>query len=117
MESILDPMIEFYQRECNAYEHIVELREQEIAELRAEIARYRSQYDALEEFANEQETRANALHDVIDVMIERQTYGEVRRDLIEAFNEVANDLGIDLELYEVIDLTSDSDEERDDVNV
>ena len=112
MEGILDPMMTFYKRECDAYEHIVELREQEIAELRAEIARYRIQYDALEEYATEQETRANALHDVIDTMIDRQTHGDVRRDLIDAFNEVANDLGIELELYEVIDLTSDSDNER-----
>lgn len=111
MESIVDPMIMFYKKECEALLHILELREQQIEEMREERRRIRLEYEALQVWAEEQEQRANALHDVIDVMVERYTDGNVRRDLIEAFNEVANDLDIELELFEVVDLTEDSDNE------
>lgn len=109
MQSIVDPLVMFYKHQNEMLLKLLKAREDEVIALREERDLLRERTDQLENFADEQEQRANALHDVIDVMIERQTYGNVRRDLIEAFNEVANELDIELELYDVIDLTSDDE--------
>lgn len=84
--------------------------------LAREHAALRRQYDALEDYATEQEMRANALHDVIDGYIERSATS-VRRDLMAEFEHVARVNNIDLENIiadiptqpEVIDLTSDEE--------
>ena len=76
---------------------LIKVLEDQIFELRAEYLALGRQYEALEEYADTQERRADALRMVIDEMIDRSGAG-VRRDLMDSFNEVAADLSIDLEL-------------------
>lgn len=109
-------MVTHYKEKYERLEFLIEVLQSNYRALREDYLSLKRSYDQLEEWANDQEQRANALHDVIDTFINRNGVG-VRRDLLEAFNEVANDLEInidDLLAYEEeefeIDVMSDNDE-------
>lgn len=113
IRAIIDPLVQFYKDCLERAEQRIWLLEMQYEEVKAERQQLQRQYDTLEEWATSQEFRANALHDVIDGFITRETTASIRRDLLEAFNEVANELDIDMgdvhQPFEEIDLTSDSD--------
>jgi len=94
--ALIDPMMTFYreqyERVCREYEVLRRV----YRECKHELYNLRNQYERLEEYATEQEERAAALHSVIDHFISRNGRN-VRRDLLDSFNEVANELGIELE--------------------
>lgn len=95
-QAIVDSMVTFYREHYERIERHYEVLKRVYRQCRQELYQLRSQYEQLEEYANEQEQRANALHDVIDLYINRNGRN-VRRDLLDSFNEVANDLGIELD--------------------
>ncbi|MCG0276766.1 MAG: hypothetical protein L5655_11565 [Thermosediminibacteraceae bacterium] len=115
-QALVDVMVQHYKDGLEALEkRMIELEAANKLMAR-EQATLRRQYDALEDYATEQEMRANALHDVIDGYIERSV-STVRRDLLAEFEHVARVNNIDLENIigdiptqpEVIDLTSDEE--------
>jgi hypothetical protein len=111
MEAICDVMVMFYKDNLERMEKLLNLIEQQSAELKIENVALKRQYETLEEWANTQELRANALADVIDRFIVNSGDG-VQRDLMEAFNEVAEDLDVDLDfLTEQQEFDSESTEE------
>lgn len=108
MDSFTLVMMEFMAAETNAAVEKMDKALEELARLKEAHANLITQYDRLEDWAIGQEARADALHDVIANFIERAGPG-VRRDLLAEFNEVADDL--DLDIDEVIDLVSDTESE------
>lgn len=102
--ALVDPMVTFYREQYERLSNQYNVLKRVYRECRHELYNLRTQYEGLEDYANEQETRANALHDVIDTFINRNGR-TVRRDLLDAFNEVATELGIEMEDFE----DSDSD--------
>ena len=115
-QAIVDCMVLHYKEGLENLEERMKKLEADNRVLAREHAALRRQYDALEDYATEQEMRANALHDVIDGYIERSATS-VRRDLLMEFEHVARVRNIDLENIiadiptqpEVIDLTSDEE--------
>jgi len=97
MEALVDCMVTFYKEKYERLENLFEALKVNYKSLRQDNLNLRRQYEELERYAEEQESRANALHDVIDGYINRSGPG-IRRDLMEAFNEVANNLDIDIDL-------------------
>ena len=119
MDPVLYHMTLFYKAEIEALEAKIVRTETRVAALELENERLNyeknslsRQYERLEEYADEQEAKANAIHDVVDEMINRSGEG-VRRDLLDSFNEVARDLGIDLDIWETETLQSDEVLEED----
>lgn len=73
----------------------------ELRHQREQNARLESQYERLEEYNHQVESRLNALRDVLGSFIDHSTR-DVRRDLLDEFNAVARDYNIDLEEMEII---------------
>ena len=93
--SLLDPMLEFYREQYERLNQQYSVLKRVYRECRHEIYVLRNQYERLEDYSTEQESRANALHDVIDRFISR--HGDnVRSDLLDSFHEIARELNIDL---------------------
>lgn len=63
------------------------------------------QLERAEDFAAEQEQRANAYRDVMDGFIEMSSEG-VRRDLLDEFNRVAGELDVDMSILNDFDVDS-----------
>lgn len=96
-QALVDCMVTFYREQYERLEQHYDVLKRVYRQCRHELYQLRNQYEELENYANEQEERANALHDVIDRFITRNGRN-VRRDLMDSFNEVANELGIELDI-------------------
>ena len=106
-QALVDVMVTHYKEKYERFERLMTALQNNYRVLREDNERLRRAYDVLEDWAIAQEQRANALHSVIDTFIDRN--GEnVRRDLMEAFNEVATDLDVNLDLD--IDLMHSDDD-------
>jgi Lhr-like helicase len=105
MDAITLALVEYYKRDLESAIHRLELEERRAMKLAQEVKLLTRQYHALEDFAQEQEQRADALAQVINGFIENTT-NEVRRDLMDEFNAVARELDIDLDVWDQ-DLESD----------
>lgn len=113
--ALVDCMVTHYKEKYERMENLLKAVQENYRSLRQDYNSLTNSYQRLETWAEEQEQRANALHDVINSFIDRNG-PVVRRDLLESFNEVADDLDIDLdqildndseEEFDVIDLTND----------
>lgn len=100
-------MVTHYREKYERLEHLMEILQTNYRSLREDYEHLKNNYARLEDWANDQEQRADALHDVMDRFINRHGAG-VRRDLLDTFNEVATDLDIDLE-----DVFIDSDNDSE----
>lgn len=93
--ALLDPMITFYRETLERTKRILKATQIAYKACKKELQELRLSYDRLEEWAESQEQRADALQTVIETFV-NQNGRQVRRDLLDAFNEVATDLGIEL---------------------
>lgn len=100
MEAILHPVLQFYKDNLESSLDLIEILEDQRTELKDENRRLRQRIEDLEIRVAEAEYRADALRRVLDVMAER-TERTVRRDLLDAFNEVANELDVDLDMEQL----------------
>ena len=105
-QALVDIMVTHYREKYERLDVLTKILESNYKELRKDYRHLQSAYDRLEEWGNDQEQRANALHDVLDNYIERSGAG-VRSDLLESFHEIARNLDIDLE--ELIELPIDEE--------
>ena len=98
MEALVDCFVTFYRENYERLSRQYDVLKSVYRECRQELYQLRNQYERLEEYAEEQEQRANALHSIMDHYI--NNHGRtVRRDLLDSFNEVANQLGVELEEF------------------
>jgi alpha-glucuronidase len=96
--ALLDPMVQFYKQEYERVDNWLRVIQKTHRQLLKDFNALRQQYYHLEEYAQEQETRANELRDIMEAYVNRHSTA-VQRDLMEEFNEVANGLGVhDLDL-------------------
>lgn len=113
VQALVDCMVTFYREKVERLENLLEVIQANYRSLREDYIHLKANYERLEDWAHEQEQRADALHDVIDSFINRSGT-TVRRDLLDSFNEVANDLDVDLDLSGIesdfsLELIEDSD--------
>ena len=109
MDAITQCLIEYFKRDLEAAVKRLEAAERENRKLRQDYINLQRSYDGLEEWANDQEARADAMRDIINGFIDNST-NTVRRELLQEFNRVANELDIDLDISddeETIDLMED----------
>lgn len=97
-QALVDVMVTFYREQYERLQQHYDVLKRVYRECRHELYQLRTAYERLEDYANEQEQRANALHDVIDLFINRHGRN-VRRDLLDSFNEVAHELDIELDEF------------------
>ena len=100
MEAILQPMLLWYKDQLDTSCELLELLGKQRQELTEENRELRQRLDHVHIQLAEAQYRADALHRVLDVMVDRQA-GQVRRDLMDAFNEVADEIGVELEMSDV----------------
>lgn len=105
-QALVDCMVTHYREKYERLTHLMEVIQNNYRSLRQDYVHLKNSYARLEDWANDQEQRADALHDVIDRFINRNG-PRVRRDLLESFNEVAADLDIDLD--EILAQSDDDD--------
>lgn len=94
--ALVDCMVTHYREKYERLEHLMNALQANYKSLREDYIHLKSNYERLEDWANEQEQRADALHSVVDSFINRSGPG-VRRDLLDSFNEVADELGVDID--------------------
>jgi len=105
--ALVDCMVTHYREKYERLERLMIALQENYRGLREDYHHLKANYERLENWANDQEQRADALHDVIDRYINRSGPG-IRRDLLDAFNEVANELDIDIdEIVNTSDVESD----------
>lgn len=106
--SLVDPFVTFYRENYERLADQYNVLKSVYRETCAELYQLRNQYERLEEYAQEQEQRANALHDIMDHYINHHGRN-VRRDLLDSFNEVATQLGVELEDFSDADTEFETD--------
>jgi len=104
--ALIDPMVTYYREQYERMEQWYHVLKRVYRQQQQELYQLRNEYEELENWANDQEERANAMRAVINRMIDGNPR-DVRRNLLEAFNEVARELQVDLS--DEIDDDSDSE--------
>ena len=99
-------LVNYFKKDLEAAIVRLEAAERMNRQLKVEQARMNRQYEELERWAVAQEARADALHEVIHGFIDNSTTN-VRRDLLEEFNRVAEELDVDLDLWDQETLQSE----------
>lgn len=109
-EALVDVMVQHYKTELEAANERISRLDALVKECQDECKALRKQYERLEEYTDEQERRADVLHEVVERFIDSSTR-EVARDLLGELNAVAENNGIDIDINTGVDeLMYDSDE-------
>lgn len=107
-QALLDTMVQFYKSEIESANKRIDELQRQFESSQKEVRSLRRAFDRLEIYTNEQELRADVLHDVINRFIDVQDR-HTARSLIEEMNQVAAEHDIDLEVFLNQDTESDSD--------
>lgn len=114
MDAILDPMIIFYKTQLERAQEFIELLEKQNRELLQERDQLSRSFERLEIYTEHCEARLEYLRDVLNRHVDNAT-NNVRRDLLDEFNQVARDHNIEYNEIEL--LFPDEELESDDENI
>lgn len=95
--TIMEIMFHFYKDKLEDEKMITKLLTEANIQLKNEQSMLQRQYDLLEDYANEQETRGDILHSLVEEMIDRTT-GEIRNEMGDAIQQISREHDIDLGL-------------------
>lgn len=112
-------MVTHYRQQMERLEHHISALRACYTSLKTDYAFLQISFERMENYAAEQEARADALHQVIDGFINRSD-AYARRDLMDEFNAVAEELQIPLEQVIAdweIETLLDSDDDVENINV
>lgn len=109
-QALVDTMVTFYRETLDRMSTLLENLRQENIKLREEYDYLNNSFVRLELHAAEQEERAEGLYLVVSRYL-RRCGREIRRDLMDEFNDAANDLDYDV-FDGLIDLMESEDEEE-----